>query len=110
MMNTAKENAKITPKESALINAYHDGNLSFRAQADLENLVSTNSLAAKTMRERTQQREQLKGLIPNKRPKRESHQLLMAELREVTTDLFKEKKPSFTDRLAKFLDTTVLEF
>lgn len=109
-MNTAQDQIRISPKESALINAYLDGNLSIKAQSDLEDLVSRSQSAAKTLRERTNQREKLKALIPHKRLKRDSYQLLKTELREVSNDLFKEKKPSLTDRIVKFLDTTVIEF
>lgn len=109
-MNISHEIRKITPKESALINAYLDGNLSIKAQAELEELVSSNSLAAQTMRERTKQREAIKALVPNKKMRRDSHQLLKTELREVSKDLFKEKKPGLGQRLAKFLDTTIIEF
>ncbi|MCO4754323.1 MAG: hypothetical protein KC478_07560 [Bacteriovoracaceae bacterium] len=95
---------------SAQVNAYLDGNLSMDKKAFVEELVASNDKASEMFKSKAKQRAELKKLVPNKRISKESLSLLKSELREVNKDLLKDQKLSMSQKIAKVLDTTILEF
>lgn len=94
----------------ALINAYLDGNLSLTKREEVESLIATNEMAGELFRSKSEAKERLRELIPNKKLSKESLDLIKSELRDSAKDLFPEEKKSLGKKLADILDTTIFEF
>ena len=94
----------------ALINAYLDGHLAKEKREEVESLIASVEEVAGVFQNKTAERKKIKDLVPNKKLSKDSLALLKNEVREVNSHLLSERKPSLVQRVARFLDMTVLEF
>lgn len=94
----------------AHINAYIKGHLSAEGQKLIENEVDKNPDLLNLIERKKEELTLLESIIPSLEVTSKHQQLVYSDLELISEEIIQEEKKSVLERVAKVLDTTIIEF
>jgi hypothetical protein len=94
----------------AHINAYIKGTLPRDLESQIEELAQKETSIAKMIEEKKDEQTLIQSLIPSHKSDSRSLKTIQADLELITDEILVEEKTNILDKVAKVLDTTILEF